>query len=140
MGAAPMALFYGTAFCDLKHPAWLNRDRFCLRGTAVCCSMPAIPNRLRGSPSKTSSNSANGVENPGHPENFMNPGVEITTGPLGQGIANGVGIAMAEAHLAATFNKPDFPIIDHYTYVILGMVTTWKASPVKPVPWTPGFG
>jgi transketolase len=66
------------------------------------------------------SNSASGVETPGHPENFMNPGVEITTGPLGQGIANGVGIAMAEAHLAAVFNKPDFPIIDHYTYVIVG--------------------
>ncbi len=57
---------------------------------------------------------------PGHPENFVTEGVEVTTGPLGQGIANGVGLALAEAHLAARFNKPDAKIIDHYTYVILG--------------------
>jgi transketolase len=57
---------------------------------------------------------------PGHPENFLTAGVEVTTGPLGQGIANGVGLALAEAHLAATYNKPDSTIVDHYTYVILG--------------------
>jgi transketolase len=61
-----------------------------------------------------------GSKTPGHPENFETPGVEVTTGPLGQGIANGVGLAMAEAHLAAKFNKPDCTIVDHYTYVILG--------------------
>jgi transketolase len=58
---------------------------------------------------------------PGHPENFLTPGVEVTTGPLGQGICNAVGLAAAEAHLAARFNKPDAPkIVDHYTYCILG--------------------
>jgi len=65
---------------------------------------------------------------PWSPRKLYEPWGRDYNGPLGQGIANGVGIAMAEAHLAATFNKPDFPIIDHYTYVILGMVTTWKAS------------
>ncbi|MGB3208266.1 MAG: transketolase, partial [Crinalium sp.] len=57
---------------------------------------------------------------PGHPENFMTPGVEVTTGPLGQGISNAVGLAIAEAHLAAKFNKPDHTLVDHYTYVIMG--------------------
>ncbi|HML48350.1 MAG TPA: transketolase, partial [Clostridia bacterium] len=57
---------------------------------------------------------------PGHPEYRHTPGVETTTGPLGQGIANAVGFAMAEAHLAATFNKPGFPLVDHYTYAICG--------------------
>ena len=61
-----------------------------------------------------------GSRTPGHPENFETPGVEVTTGPLGQGICNGVGLAMAEAHLAAKFNKPDCTLVDHYTYVILG--------------------
>lgn len=61
-----------------------------------------------------------GSKTPGHPENFETRGVEVTTGPLGQGIANGVGLAIAEAHLAAKFNKPDLTLVDHYTYVILG--------------------
>ena len=57
---------------------------------------------------------------PGHPENFLTPGVEVSTGPLGQGLTNAVGMAIAESHLAAVFNKPGFPIVDHSTYVICG--------------------
>lgn len=125
MGAAPMSFVLWDRFMRFnpKNPAWLNRDRFLLsagHGSMLQYALLYLTGyedltlddikQFRQWESKT----------PGHPENFMNPGVEITTGPLGQGIANGVGIAMAEAHLAATFNKPDFPIIDHYTYVILG--------------------
>src|SRR5712671_1170102 len=55
---------------------------------------------------------------PGHPENYITPGVEATTGPLGQGISNAVGMAIAEAHLAARFNRPGHEIVDHHTYVI----------------------
>jgi transketolase len=61
-----------------------------------------------------------GSKTPGHPETFETAGVEVTTGPLGQGIANAVGLAMAEAHLAAKFNKPDCKVVDHFTYVIMG--------------------
>ncbi|HMH42785.1 MAG TPA: transketolase, partial [Pyrinomonadaceae bacterium] len=60
-----------------------------------------------------------GSKTPGHPENVLTPGVEITTGPLGQGFANGVGMAMGAAHLGARFNKPDFSLIDHYIYAIV---------------------
>lgn len=125
MGAAPMAFVLWDRFLRFnpKNPAWLNRDRFLLsagHGSMLQYALLYLTGyedltiedlkQFRQWESKT----------PGHPENFMNPGVEITTGPLGQGIANGVGIAMAEAHLAAVFNKPDFPVIDHYTYVIMG--------------------
>lgn len=57
---------------------------------------------------------------PGHPENFVTPGIEVSTGPLGQGISNAVGMAIAERHLATTFNKPDCKIVDNFTYVICG--------------------
>ena len=59
-----------------------------------------------------------GSRTPGHPENFLTPGVEITTGPLGQGIASAVGMAIAEAHLAAEFNRPGHAIVDHRTWVV----------------------
>ena len=60
-----------------------------------------------------------GSHTPGHPERCIDWGIETTTGPLGQGFATGVGAAIAEAHLAARFNHPDFPIVDHYTYALV---------------------
>lgn len=106
-----------------KNPKWFNRDRFVLSAGHGCMLQYALLyltgydsvslddiKQFRQWDSKT----------PGHPENFETPGVEVTTGPLGQGIANAVGLAMAEAHMAAKFNKPDATLVDHYTYVILG--------------------
>ena len=61
-----------------------------------------------------------GSKTPGHPENFLTAGIEVTTGPLGAGVANAVGIAAAEANLAARYNKPGMTLVDHYTYVIMG--------------------
>jgi transketolase len=61
-----------------------------------------------------------GSRTPGHPEVHVTDGIELTTGPLGQGISNAVGLAIAQAHLAATYNKPEFNVVDNYTYVFLG--------------------
>ncbi len=125
MGAAPMAFVLWDRFLKFnpKNPKWFNRDRFVLsagHGSMLQYALLYLTGydsvsiedikQFRQWESKT----------PGHPENFMTPGVEVTTGPLGQGIANGVGLAIAEAHLAAKFNKPDAKIVDHYTYVIVG--------------------
>lgn len=125
MGAAPMAFVLWDRLMryNPKNPNWFNRDRFVLSAGHGCMLQYGLLyltgydgitlddlKQFRQWESKT----------PGHPENFMTEGVEVTTGPLGQGIANGVGLAIAEAHLAAQFNKPDCQIIDHYTYVILG--------------------
>jgi transketolase len=124
MGLAPAAYTLWTRI--LKHnpsnPGWFNRDRFILSGghasmllysmlylTGYDLSLDDIKN-FRQWGSKT----------PGHPEYRHTPGVETTTGPLGQGFANGVGMAMAERHLAACYNKQHNDIIDHYTYVICG--------------------
>jgi transketolase len=125
MGAAPMAFVLWDRFMRFnpKNPKWFNRDRFVLSAGHGCMLHYALLH-LTGYDSVTIEDIKQfrqwGSRTPGHPENFETEGVEVTTGPLGQGIANGVGLAMAEAHLAAKFNKPDAKIVDHYTYVILG--------------------
>ncbi len=123
LGAAPMAYVLWDRF--LRHnphnPSWFNRDRFILSPGHGCALLYALLHmtgydlplgelkRFRQWGSKT----------PGHPEYGHTPGVEATTGPLGQGFAMGVGMAMAERFLAAHFNRPGFPIVDHYTYAIV---------------------
>jgi transketolase len=125
MGAAPMAFVLWDQFMRFnpKNPRWFNRDRFILSAGHGSMLQYALLH-LTGYDSVSMDDIQNfrqwGSSTPGHPENFETAGVEVTTGPLGQGIANGVGIALAEAHLAARFNKPDLTLVDHYTYVILG--------------------
>ncbi|MEH1794322.1 MULTISPECIES: transketolase [unclassified Nostoc] len=125
MGAAPMAFVLWDRFLKFnpKNPKWFNRDRFVLSAGHGSMLQYALL-YLTGYDSVTIEDIKQfrqwGSKTPGHPENFETPGVEVTTGPLGQGIANGVGLAIAEAHLAAKYNKPDTKIVDHYTYVILG--------------------
>jgi transketolase len=125
MGAAPMAFVLWDRFMRFnpKNPQWFNRDRFVLSAGHGCMLQYALLH-LTGYDSVTIDDIKQfrqwGSRTPGHPENFETPGVEVTTGPLGQGICNAVGLAMAEAHLAARFNKPDCTLVDHYTYAILG--------------------
>jgi len=125
MGAAPMAFMLWDRFMRFnpKNPNWFNRDRFVLSAGHGCMLQYALL-YLTGYDSVTLDDIKQfrqwGSRTPGHPENFETPGVEVTTGPLGQGIANAVGLAMAEAHLAARFNRPDCTLVDHYSYVILG--------------------
>jgi transketolase len=123
LGAAPMAYTLWTKF--LKHnpanPHWFNRDRFVLsagHGSMLLYSLLHLTGydlsldeikKFRQWGSKT----------PGHPERGHTPGVEVTTGPLGQGFANGVGMAIAEAYLSARYNKPGYEIINHYTYSLV---------------------
>ena len=125
MGAAPMAFVLWDSFMryNPKNPQWFNRDRFILSAGHGSMLQYALL-YLTGYDSITIDDIKQfrqwGAKTPGHPENFVTAGVEVTTGPLGQGIANAVGLAVAEAHLAAKFNKPDATIVDHYTYVLVG--------------------
>lgn len=116
-----------TLYADImkysyKNPNWENRDRFVLsagHGSAMLYSVLHLFNF--GLTKEDLMNFRQfGSKTPGHPECGTTDGVDCSTGPLGQGIANAVGLAVAEAHLAAKFNKPDFPIVDHYTYVLCG--------------------
>ena len=125
MGAAPMAYVLFNQFMRFnpKNPKWFNRDRFILsagHGSMLQYALLYLLGYDSVSIEDIKQFRQWGSKTPGHPENFETLGVEVTTGPLGQGIANAVGFALAEAHLAATFNKPDAQIVDHYTYVILG--------------------
>ncbi|KAF0817537.1 MULTISPECIES: transketolase [unclassified Cytobacillus] len=124
MGAAPMAYTLWTRFMNHnpKNPDWFNRDRFVLsagHGSMLLYSL------LHLSGYDVSMDDIKefrqwGSKTPGHPEYGHTPGVDATTGPLGQGIAMAVGMAMAERHLAATYNKDNFNVVDHYTYSICG--------------------
>lgn len=124
MGAAPMIYTLWNKFLNVypKEDTWFNRDRFVLsagHGSALLYSLLHLSGfdltiddlkKFRQLGSKT----------PGHPERLHTKGVEVTTGPLGQGIANSVGLAMAEKHMAALYNKKGMNIIDHYTYCLCG--------------------
>lgn len=123
MGAAPMAYTLWTDFMNHnpKNAKWFNRDRFVLsagHGSMLLYSLLHLSGykvsiddlkEFRQWDSKT----------PGHPEVHHTDGVEATTGPLGQGLAMSVGMAMAEAHLGATYNKEGYNVVDHYTYAIV---------------------
>ena len=123
LGASPMAYVLWTRFLNYNplHPKWFNRDRFVLsagHGSALLYSLLHLTGydlslddikKFRQVGSKT----------PGHPENLLTPGIEVTTGPLGQGFANGIGMAMAEAHLSAMYNRENFSVVNHHTYGIV---------------------
>ncbi len=115
------ALFMKCLKFNPKNPDWYNRDRFVLSGghgsmliyallhlTGYDLPMEALKSFRQW-----------GSITPGHPEYGLTPGIEVTTGPLGQGFTNGVGMAIAEAHLAAEFNRPGHAIVDHYVYAIV---------------------
>ena len=123
LGAAPMAYVLWTKFMryNPRNPKWENRDRFLLSAGHGCMLLYSLL-YLTGYELELEDlkNFRQwGSRTPGHPEYGMTPGVEITTGPLGQGFANGVGMAMGAAHLAARFNRKDFSLIDHYVYAIV---------------------
>jgi transketolase len=123
LGAAPMAytLFTRVLRHNPRNPSWPDRDRFVLsagHGSALLYSLLHLTGydlsladlgRFRQWGSKT----------PGHPERGHTPGVEVTTGPLGQGFANAVGLAIAEASLVAKYNRPDLTVVDHRTFVLV---------------------
>ncbi|MDA8194962.1 MAG: transketolase [Thermaerobacter sp.] len=124
MGAAPMAYVLWTRFLrhNPQNPHWWNRDRFVLsagHGSMLLYALLHLTGYDLGLEDLKRFRQW-GSKAPGHPEYGLTPGVETTTGPLGQGFATGVGLAMAERHLAARYNREGCSIIDHYTYAIVG--------------------
>mmetsp|Transcript_9517 Transcript_9517/g.28759 ORF Transcript_9517/g.28759 Transcript_9517/m.28759 type:complete len:724 (+) Transcript_9517:100-2271(+) len=125
MGMAPSSfiLFDKIMRYNPKNPYFYNRDRFVLsagHGSMLQYSLMHLFGYESVSMEDIKRFRQLGSVTPGHPENFETPGVEVTTGPLGQGICNAVGLAIAEKHMAAIYNKPDATIVDHYTYAIMG--------------------
>jgi transketolase len=121
MALAPLAYVLWKRFLryNPKNPQWFNRDRFVLSNGHACMLQYAML-YLTGYPLSLEDIQQFrqwGSKTPGHPENRLTAGIETTTGPLGQGLMNGLGMAIAEAHLAALYNQPSFSLIDHYTYI-----------------------
>jgi transketolase len=124
MGCAPMAhLLWGeTMMYSSKDPAWINRDRFVLSNGHACALQYTMLHLTGYNLTAKDLSEFRKIESktPGHPEWYETEGIEVCTGPLGQGISNAVGLAIAERHLAATYNEDNYPIFDHHTYVICG--------------------
>lgn len=124
MGMAPVAhvLFNRFMKFNPKNPKWVNRDRFVLSNGHGCMLQYALLHLYGYALSIDDLKAFRSVDSitPGHPEAHDTPGIEVTTGPLGQGISNAVGLAMAQAHTAAEFNKDGFDLINNYTYTFLG--------------------
>ena len=123
MGAAPMAYVLWTHFLEHNpaNPGWVDRDRFVLsagHGSMLLYSLLHLTG-YDVSLEQIRQFRQWGSITPGHPERGLTPGVEVTTGPLGQGFGNGVGMAIAEARLAARYNRAEFEVIDHFTYAIV---------------------
>ncbi|WP_420818185.1 transketolase [Paenibacillus ginsengarvi] len=124
MGAAPMAYALWAKELQLNpaNAKWFNRDRFVLsagHGSALLYSLLHLSGYAVSLDDLKSFRKLNS-KTPGHPEYGHTDGVDATTGPLGQGLAMAVGMAMAEAHLAAKFNQAGFPVVDHHTYALVG--------------------
>ena len=124
LGAAPMAYALWSKHIrqNPQHSKWTNRDRFVLsagHGSAMLYSLLHLSG-FDVSLEDTKNFRQFGSKTPGHPEVHETDGVEATTGPLGQGFANAVGMAMAEAHDAAVYNKDGFNVVDHFTYTLVG--------------------
>ena len=124
MGASPMAytLFNKVLKANPANPSFFDRDRFVLsagHGSSMLYSLLHLAGYGIGIDDLKEFRQIGSIT-PGHPEVGMTPGVEVTTGPLGQGIAQAVGLAVAEKHLAGLYNKEDINIIDHYTYALCG--------------------
>ncbi|KAK2764442.1 Transketolase [Arachnomyces sp. PD_36] len=124
MGLAPVAHVLWNKFMNFnpKNPKFINRDRFVLSNGHGCMLQYALLHLFGYGVSMDDLKAFRQVDSitPGHPEAHDTPGVEVTTGPLGQGFSNAVGLAMAQAHTAAVFNKPGYNLIDNYTYCIFG--------------------
>ncbi|KAI0142261.1 transketolase [Xylariaceae sp. FL1272] len=124
MGMAPVAhvLFNKFMKFNPKNPQWVNRDRFVLSNGHGCMLIYSLLHLFGYAVSMDDIKAFRSIDSitAGHPESHEVPGVEVTTGPLGQGISNAVGLAIAQAHTAAVFNKDGFNLIDNYTYCFLG--------------------
>ncbi|KKZ62769.1 transketolase [[Emmonsia] crescens] len=124
MGLAPTAhvLFNKFMTFNPKNPNWANRDRFVLSNGHGCMLQYALLHLFGYAVSLDDLKNFRTIDSitPGHPEAHDTPGIEVTTGPLGQGFANAVGLAIAQAHTGAVFNKPGFDLINNYTYCIFG--------------------
>ncbi|BGP23051.1 transketolase [Rhodotorula toruloides] len=124
MGMAPVAhvLFSRFFQCNPRNPHWVNRDRFVLSNGHACALQYVLLHLLGYKVSIDDLKQFRQLDSitPGHPEVGVTEGIEVTTGPLGQGFANAVGLAIAQAHLGAVFNKDNYSLFDNYTYMFTG--------------------